>query len=40
MVTWTTHGWTAGASGLITSADTGELDDSTPSFVFQGSPQP
>lgn len=37
LVTWSTHGWASGASGLIESADSSSLDDSVPAFSFQGS---
>jgi hypothetical protein len=37
LITWSTHGWANGAIGLITSANTTSLNDSSPAFVFQGS---
>ena len=37
VVVWSTHGSSAGASGLMSSALCTHLDDARPAFVFQGS---
>ena len=34
---WSTHGWSQGASGIVASTDTPNLDDNYPSTTFQGS---
>jgi hypothetical protein len=37
MVIWETHGWDQGASGVITTGDTPNLNNNYPSAVWQGS---
>jgi len=37
LVTWATHGWSSGASSVLTSSSCSQLNDYQPSFVFQGS---
>ncbi len=37
MVIWQTHGWSQGGSGVISSSNTGSLNDDYPSAVYQGS---
>ncbi len=34
---WSTHGWSQGASGIVGSTDTPNLNDNYPSTTFQGS---
>lgn len=34
---WSTHGWSKGASSIISSDDTSDLDDNHPTTTFQGS---
>ena len=37
MMIWQTHGWSQGGAGVISSGETGRLNDNYPSAVFQGS---
>lgn len=37
VVVWSTHGWSGGAQGLMTSPSCSQLNDQEPSFVFHGS---
>ncbi|NIP25692.1 MAG: hypothetical protein GWN67_15345 [Phycisphaerae bacterium] len=37
LVVWMTHGWSGGASGIISRGDVGNLDNSHPAATYQGS---
>jgi hypothetical protein len=37
MVVWMTHGWSGGASGIISTGDVANLDDAHPAATYQGS---
>jgi len=37
LVVWMTHGWSGGASGIISTGDVGNLDNSHPAATYQGS---
>jgi hypothetical protein len=37
LIVWATHGWSQGASGIISTSDTSTLNDSYPGATWQGS---